>query len=468
MRWNGFPAWLVAACLIVAVERSRTFRQAAGAGAVFGVLAALLGDAAWVATAVHRYFGASPWAASVLVGLCAIAYGVVFGAVLGVALARLRAWPDAWRAAFCGAIWAAWESMITSVIPHHPWVSLAATQSRQPAALQIAALVGQSGLSFAIACGGACAGIALLRRHHPTRAVRYLLAGSLIAAACIAGGWLRMHVASIPPTACSLTAIDAGVTQADVDRGPTRERYETATDAALRTHTDAVVWPESALLASPQLDRDLARRLRDDVRRWGTVLIAGGPRFGWQEDWKARPYNSVYRLDADGPIQTYDKRMLVPFAESWPALLPKPTSASDDVVAGATPAVFAVGSCRLGILICFEGEHPGAIRDAVDAGASALLLVSNDAHLPRYGIDQQLSQLALRAVESGMPIIRAANHGTSVVFDRFGRVEQRTRGGSLRVEVRPGQPAPALWTASYFTALCWILALTAVAWPRRS
>ncbi len=72
-------------------------------------------------------------------------------------------------------------------------------------------------------------------------------------------------------------------------------------------------------------------------------------------------------------------------------------------------------------LICYEVIFPGAV---VPPGARAglLLNVTNDAWFGEtVGPHQHLAQARMRAIEEGMPLIRAANSGISGIFDSFGR-----------------------------------------------
>ena len=73
-------------------------------------------------------------------------------------------------------------------------------------------------------------------------------------------------------------------------------------------------------------------------------------------------------------------------------------------------------------LICYEAIFPSEINGA-SATAAALLNVTNDAWFGNTpGPYQHFNQARLRAVERGLPLIRAANNGISAVVDAKGRV----------------------------------------------
>jgi apolipoprotein N-acyltransferase len=121
------------------------------------------------------------------------------------------------------------------------------------------------------------------------------------------------------------------------------------------------------------------------------------------------------------------------------------------------------------VLLCFEVDRPALAREVVAAGARTVLVLSNDAQLPPQAITGDVAQARLRAVETGAPVVRAANAGTSLAIDRFGRIVQQSRGGVLNVSVPAAAVAPANRWAQPFLGLCWLVSVagTAGAWWRQ-
>lgn len=193
-----------------------------------------------------------------------------------------------------------------------------------------------------------------------------------------------------------------------------------------------VIWPESAfpfvLTERPDAVARLADALGDtDTLLAGAVRVEGA---GADE----RFYNSVYAINGDGAVEAAsDKLHLVPFGEYLP--FQSTLEGLGVTQLTALPGGFSAGSARRLIrpagagpallpLICYEIIFPGEIRpDASDPRPAAILNLTNDGWYGRTpGPYQHLRQAQLSAVALGLPMVRAANTGVSVVTDAAGRV----------------------------------------------
>lgn len=161
-------------------------------------------------------------------------------------------------------------------------------------------------------------------------------------------------------------------------------------------------------------------------------------------------FNSVFVIDHEGEIRAaYDKVHLVPFGEYLPFQAALESIGLEQLT--RLRGGFASGSRRRTMslpegppfapLICYEIIFPGAV---VPDGPrpSFLLNVTNDGWFGRTpGPYQHLHQARVRAVEEGLPLVRAANTGISVVTDSFGRVLAKSALGTPAV-IDSALPAP--------------------------
>ena len=152
------------------------------------------------------------------------------------------------------------------------------------------------------------------------------------------------------------------------------------------------------------------------------------------------------RLDRDGLIvSTYDKLHLVPFGEYLPFQqfleslgLQQLTKQRGGFSAGDRRRLLAVPGAPPALpLICYEIIFPGDVgaqnggRGSGQAGAHGgrpgwMINVTNDGW---FGISsgpyQHFQQARVRAIEEGLPLVRAANTGISAVVDPLGRIIEK-------------------------------------------
>ena len=193
-----------------------------------------------------------------------------------------------------------------------------------------------------------------------------------------------------------------------------------------------LIWPESAFPFFLTREADALDQIATLLPE-GTVLITGAVRAPETMPNAAvtRAYNSIYVIDHDGSIlSVYDKVHLVPFGEYLPfqdALERIGLLALTKVRGGFIPgdrrrAMSVPRAPSFLPLICYEVIFPGA---AVPAGERAgwMLNLTNDGWFgTSAGPHQHFQQARLRAIEEGLPLVRAANTGISAVVDPLGRI----------------------------------------------
>lgn len=196
-----------------------------------------------------------------------------------------------------------------------------------------------------------------------------------------------------------------------------------------------VVWPETAvpfLLA----DSSAALSAIADVLPGGTSLLVGSARVVEERDAEGRlaaerVYNSLIVVGDKGEILgSYDKVHLVPFGEYLPFQdfmeslgFLQLTGIRGGFSAGTGSRLLAIqGAPPTRPLICYEIIFPDEVVDSSQR-PGWFLNVTNDAWFgTSFGPYQHFHQAQLRAVEQGLPVIRAANTGISAIIDPYGRV----------------------------------------------
>lgn len=189
---------------------------------------------------------------------------------------------------------------------------------------------------------------------------------------------------------------------------------------------DLVIWPETAVNF---LLEDAAPALPAMAQAAGAPLV-----MGIQRRDGGRFYNSLVTLNTDGTLgAVYDKFHLVPFGEyiPWGDALARvgitafAAQQGNGYSAGPGPRIMsAPGVADFQPLICYEAVFSRHLRGLGDR-PGWLLQATNDAWFGQFsGPYQHLAQARLRAIESGLPLIRAANTGVSAVIDPQGRIRQ--------------------------------------------
>jgi len=372
----------------------------------------------------------------------ALPAGLALYTAFGFGLARLLWTRGAARILILAAALTAAEWLRGHVLSGFPWNVFGYALTNPLALAESVALVGLWGLTFvAVAVFASPAVLA----DEPTETRRPWVAPAA-AAAVLAGlalyGAVRL---ATTPTAfvegVRLRIMQPNLAQDEkfnyASKQQVMQRYVALSDRATGPASSGVrgvthlIWPESAfpffLTREPDALADIARLLPE-----GTVLITGAARVVEPAtSGNIRAYNSVYVIDHDGSILSVnDKVHLVPFGEYLPFQrfmerlgFVQLTKQQGGFLSGDRRRAQPVpGAPKFLPLICYEIIFP---HDVAPAGERAgwLLNLTNDGW---FGISsgpyQHFQQSRVRAIEEGLPLVRAANTGISAVVDPVGRI----------------------------------------------
>ncbi|HLH97741.1 MAG TPA: apolipoprotein N-acyltransferase [Xanthobacteraceae bacterium] len=375
----------------------------------------------------------------------ALPAGLALFTAFGVGLARLL-WSRGARRIFALAVGLTIAEWLRGhLFTGFPWnVFGYALTSPLPLA-QGAALMGIWGLTF-LAVAVYASPAALADEKKDTRRTWLVPTLSLVLLAGLAGfGAWRLHE---NPTryvdAVRLRIMQPNLQQDEKfnysQKDSVMSRYLALSDRATGPNANGIrdvthlIWPESAFPFFLTRDAGALAQIASLLPP-GAVLITGAVRApeGVPEAAVTRAYNSVYVIDHDGSIlSVYDKVHLVPFGEYLPFQdflerlgLRQITNLRGGFIPGDRGRILKVPRAPDVLpLVCYEIIFPEAIPRGPRPGW--MVNLTNDGWFGTSpGPYQHFQQARIRAIEQGLPLVRAANTGISAVVDPYGRVVAR-------------------------------------------
>jgi apolipoprotein N-acyltransferase len=380
---------------------------------------------------------------AVLAAFLLVAYLSLFPAVCAVVLARCaRAMGPA--ATLCAPpVWVATELGRQYVWDGFPWALLGYSQIRWLEIAQLASITGVYGLSFLLALTAAAAAYVIVRKDR--RSVAAAVATVAIVAGIAAWGHARLREGSLLSAGAPVRAavLQANIPQQDKWNPGLADaitnRYLEMTRQALARGATFIIWPESS---TPfYFEQDLLRgsAIRRLAVEGKATLLIGSDQV---EPVRAEPnrqkpeeqvYNAAFAIGPDGRIgAVYRKMQLVPFGEYVPAqrllfFVGPIVEAVSAFVPGTEAVLLPVGEHRASTAICYEVIFASLMRRFVTGGSELLTTITNDAW---YGTSsapyQHWEQAAMRSIENGRYLARAANTGISGFVDPYGRIVQKS------------------------------------------
>ncbi|HEY6279004.1 MAG TPA: apolipoprotein N-acyltransferase [Streptosporangiaceae bacterium] len=324
-----------------------------------------------------------------------------------------------------------------------PWALLGVSQWQHPAVLGLAAVGGVWLVSFAIVAANTGIVILLTGGRLAIRAL-----GAAAVAVAVAAGPAAFALTPPPHPTRFLTV---ALVQPGIDPGPVASQQLSA--GLGRRHPGLIAWGESSVDSDIATSPGLRARLEALSAADGAQILAdqdtviGG-----------RKSKTAVLLGPRGIVATYTKTRLVPFGEYIPFrqqlgwLTRISRAAPVNMVPGPgakTVVITAPGGQRvtIGVLICFESAFPDMSQVDARHGAQLIAYQTSDSTFQRSWAPAQHASLgAVRAAETGRPVVQAALTGDSVAYDAQGRLLATLTTGQRGVlVVRLGlAPAAAL------------------------
>jgi apolipoprotein N-acyltransferase len=364
----------------------------------------------------------------------------------GFALARLIWTRDATRVLALAVSLTVSEWLRGQILTGFPWNAFGYALTEPLALAQTASLIGIWGLTFLCVAIFASPAVLIDGTSRGQRPWVAPVAALLVLIAMGIFGAIRLSLEPTSMVADVKLRIMQPNLQQDVKfnysaKAAVMQKYLALSDRASGPQSTGVrdatilIWPESAfpffLTREPDAMAQIANFLPS-----GTVLITGSVRAPDVPPGTriTRAYNSIYVVDHDGNVlSVYDKLHLVPFGEflpfqDWMEKLgfEQLTKVQGGFIPGTLHHPLAIPHApRVFPLICYEAIFPGVVATGNDR-PGWIVNVTNDGW---FGIStgpyQHLQQARVRAIEQGLPLVRAANTGISAVIDPVGRIVAR-------------------------------------------
>jgi len=437
-------AWLAPLPLLVAAWRSPA--RAAFALALLAGLIASSGN-------LHFFALTMPLPAALWVTLLS---ALPWPLAVGVTRRLLARTASPWAVLAYPLTWCALDTLLAHLHPDTNWGSLAYSQAGFLPAVQVLALGGTAALVFLLALVPAAAALMLLRGWRAARMP--LLCALALTAASFGYGLVRIPVAAAPQgTPVGMAVIDDFIGPRTPPALAQRvwAQYERHVAALAAQGARLIVLPEKIAVMSPADAARIEARLSSLAARHRIWLAAG---IGTDDG--AQKRNLAWLFAPDGHLDaSYQKHHMAP--------------PERDFAPGAAFDLRSIEGTRYGLAICKDMHFAAMGRAYGERQAQAMLVPAWD-----FGADGRYAARlsALRGVESGFAMVRAAREGLLTVTDAYGRIVAETSsaalpGATLLARVPAGPPLPTLYRRSgdLFGWLCTGAALVcmAAAWRRK-
>ena len=430
---SGWFAWIALIPLFFALRKAASITQGFILGFITGIVS-YIGIIYWIAFVIINY-GYLPLYLGIILMLLLACYLSVYIALFAGGIVYIRGEISLYLAA--PVLWVCFEYCKSILLTGFPWENLGYSQYLNFYLVQFADIAGVFGLSFLIVIVNATIFEVINKRSKREYvlavAVFLILSGIYIYGIC--------RVDQVNKVMQNAQGMEVSLIQGNIDQSikwnenyqrETLNIYEQLSLKNAPAKGSLIIWPETA---APFIFQDV-NNLHDQITNLSLAtkswLLFGSVSFLQKKDGNDY-FNSAYLLSPSGEIKgKYDKVHLVPYGEYVPLrnvfpFIKKLTAGIGDFGTGAGYYPLSLGDKKIGILICYEAILPFAARMYKQRSAELLVNITNDAWFGTTSAPfQHFSMAILRAVETRLYLVRAANTGISGIIDPCGRIIAKT------------------------------------------
>lgn len=298
------------------------------------------------------------------------------------------------------------------------------------------------------------------------------------------------HIGPISSTRqpTNITIVQPNISQTDKYRpGYNQDNYQKLAELSVPLASQEnipriILWPEAAIpdyLESGYPDRayfdNIGGSAEGSLAALSTlmgpddILLLGGTRLEWDNNNVTGARNSVMAVKKNDPNDSaklfahYDKSHLLPFGEYVPLrMILEPLGIARlvpgniDFWSGDGPSNITIphsnkafAGLKIGMQICYELVFSGRVVNR-DNRPDFIFSPSNDAWFGPWGPPQHEAQGRLRAIEEGLPVIRATPTGVSAIIQSDGVItDQIAAGIAGRIDANIPTAGPPTFFSKY-------------------
>ncbi|MDD9912246.1 MAG: apolipoprotein N-acyltransferase [Alphaproteobacteria bacterium] len=411
--------------LLFFMRHASSFKQAFFVGFLFGI-GHYLTSLYWIPRAFYidagGQWGPAIWAGVPALCLITVIFSCFTGCITGTAYKA----PKKWRTATFIFLWLLFELARNFPPIHFPWNPIGSIFAGNLIMMQLASVGSVFLLSFF-----ALLAASFLRLNYTS-----LVSLLLLLAGQAGFGYYRLYQSDTSFTPLTkVRLVQANIETAhkwdDVKR---REFLHRHVDLMQTNDPEVkhIIWPETAVAYEVDSDTSLRQMLARHLSPYQKLTL-GFLRFDFDQKKGQKAFNSISTINYRAHLSPiYDKRILVPFGETLPfssitqRFLRTLSFNRATYTSGTAPPVLDLEENLQALpLICYETSFPFYVARHLE-NQQFLLNITNDNWFDGTTAPYQHFALArLRAVETGLPLVRIANTGISAVVNGYGHIVEK-------------------------------------------